>query len=229
MSSPPYIIYNLGNADVMEKKCDKKLIERVRVLRARNIIWEVIAKVVGVARTSLSNYKDPESESYNEQFAAMAKETQENIDCGEIKAGQFEQAQKHKLVKVTTELRDVGPKMPPSWFPKDYLVDYADQFLDLELYMSSTAKEMRAECFLRVQELSKEKFVKVKTEEAQVDPNLKAVENVLKNAGKEDERWNVGQDVKISTDDPLTQLLAQIGDIKKGLPEAGEIPDYDTD
>jgi hypothetical protein len=61
--------------------------------------------------------------------------------------------------------------MPPSWFTKTYLIQYADEVLDPNM----TINEMRCECELRVAELTEEKMIIVRKESIEVDPNPAAV------------------------------------------------------
>ena len=176
----------------METKCTQSIIDRVRPLVESGVTWPKIAVAVGVGESTLRHWRQEGSANYVAEFAEIIKAAIEAMDCGKIKAGQIEQAQKHIL--KTMELQETGPQMPPSWFPKNYIVDYADQFLDLVLDPRTTVGQMRAECFLRVTELSKVKMVV--TKEAEVDPNQAAVKNVLTNTGKKEERWNFKDEIE---------------------------------
>jgi len=202
----------------MSKLLTKKLIDRIRILVESGLSWEKIAAAVGVSKTMLHAWKQEGAATYDEEFAAMVKAAVEDRDTGAIKAGQFEQAVKHVLVRKTRELQETGPQMPPSWFPKDYIVDYAEQFLNLVLDPRTTANQMRAECFLRVKELSKVTMVVAKTEEIEVDPNQAAVKNVLSNTGPKNDRWSFKEGVEIEPGNALTKLLNEIGQIRNPLP-----------
>ena len=50
-------------------KCTEKLIGQVRVLREKNLPWRDVARAVGVDKSTLLEYKKPESNSYNKVFA----------------------------------------------------------------------------------------------------------------------------------------------------------------
>lgn len=229
-------------------KCTKQLIEQVRVLRQKNLPWRDVAKAVDVGKTALLEYKNPESDSYNKDFAEMVEEAAEAL-ADKTKAGQFEQSVKHKLKRGTYEFRTVDvrsldsaekkkahiksveknegrtmakmsppPVMPPSWFSKGYLIDYAYQVLDLELHPKGTIPEMRAECQMRVKELTVTVRVKIREDEVETDPNQAAVQNVLKNTGREDDRWSFDQAHVLDTSDPLTKLLKDIAAVADPLP-----------
>lgn len=207
----------------MENKCTNELIEKVRTLRERNLSWDIVAKAVGVGRSTLFEWKDPESSQYNENFALMCEEAEEVV-ADKTKADQAKQSQFHKLRKVIFELREVDirsldkrekkkfkklrsadreekrefpelmppPGMPPSWLTKQYIIDYADQVLDLTLDPGANINEMRAECLLRIKELTVTVKVKIVTEQ-EVDPSAQAVKNVLSNMGNKDERWDLSE------------------------------------
>lgn len=193
-------------------KCNKALIDKVRPLIERGQPFSVIAKACGISRPALFNYKNPDSEHFNQKFADMVKEAMEARDTGLIRAGQFEQAKKHILKKVTKELRTVGPKMPPSYLNKQLLIRYADEVLDLILDPRTTVKTMKYECERRVEELTKDVWVAVKEDEVEVDPNQAAVKNVETNTGDPDERWTFKEEVAVSGD-----LI--IKNVKFGEPE----------
>lgn len=199
-------------------KCTKEIIERVRVLVERGQPWSVIAKTVGVAKSTMENWRNKDSNFYNKKFAKMVKEAKEQFDCGEIRKCQAEQAKKHKLRKVTKELVKKGPKKPPASYTKALLIRYADEVLDLILYKDLTKAVMMYECERRVEELTKEEMVITKTEESQVDPNQQAVKNVLTNTGPDDERWTFEEKHKVEPGDGLTKLMKEIGTSKSLLP-----------
>jgi hypothetical protein len=228
-------------------KTDKELFESVRILIERGQPWTVIAAAVGKSRKTLENWKNPQSKLFKKEFAQMLAEAEEAL-ADKTKAGQFEQSVKHTLKKTLWEYREIdsrsldkkdrrykkgkkellpAPEMPPTWFPKQYLVDYADQVLDLELDPRATAAEMRAECLLRVKELTVTVRVRIEAEQ-EVDPSATAVKNVLTNTGDEKNRWSFKEEHEIDASDPLKKLLEEIGGIKKGLPAESEIPDFEN-
>ena len=209
--------------------CTKEIIDRVVILIREGLSIRKIAAVVGRAESTLNNWKRESSKSYNREFAEAFGAAMEEFECGKIKAGQVAQSKKHKLKKITRELQVVGPKMPPSYFTKEYIIAYADLELDLELDPNMNVKEMRAECFLRVRELREEILKVVKVEEAEVDPNQAAVKNVLTNMGRADKRWNFKEEHEHDVTDKLGKLLTEIGENRSVLPKQEEIEDYQED
>ena len=200
------------------KKCTKEIVEKCRIGIESGMLWSKVAKITGVSERSLHSWRRPGSDQYNQEFAEMVIMAEE-IAVGRTKAGQFEQSVKHKLVKVIKELRpgrDVI--MPPTWLPKDYLIDYADQELDLILYPKMSIRAMRSECLLQVRALRAEKMVAIKNEETEVDPNQAAVKAVLTNAGPDDGRWTFKEEMQHGIDDPLSKLLAEVAGQKLELP-----------
>ena len=216
-------------------KTDKELFESVRVLIERGMPWTVIAAAVGKSRKTLENWKNPESKLFNKEFAQMLAEAEEEFASSKIKAGQKIQAVKHTLKKTFWEYREIdsrsldkkdkrykkdrkelmpAPEMPPTWFPKPYIVDYADQVLDLELDPRATVAEMRAECLLQVKELTVTVRVRIEAEQ-EVDPSSTAVKNVLTNTGAEKNRWSFKDEVSVSGD-------IKIENVKFGEPDKGE-------
>jgi len=81
------------------------------------------------------------------------------------------------------------PEMPPTSLLKGYLIDYAEQVLDMSVDTGLSVSEIRDECFLRVKELTVTVKVPIVSEQ-EVDPSQPAVKNVLTNTGKKDERWD---------------------------------------
>ena len=204
--------------------------------------WKVIAQVVGVDVSTLHEWKNGKSLHYNQDFATMVDEAEAEVNTGKIKAGQVKQAQKHKLKKTISEVRPIDvrstvnndkkeyappPEMPPSWFLKPYLIDYADQVLDLTVHPSLSIPEIKAECLLRIKELTV--YVRVETEiEQEVDPNQPAVKNVLTNMGKEEKRWNFNDKHEHDVTDKLGKLLMEIGSNRSVLPKQEEIEDFEN-
>ena len=190
----------------MLKKCNKALIDKVRPLVERGAPWTVIAKACDTARTTLFNYKNPDSEHYDANFADMVREALEARDTGLIRAGQFEQAKKHilkKVTKVPTVIKT--PTLPPSSFTKDQQLRYADEELDLILDPKFTIKEMRYEMARYIPELIEwgEPYyvvedVIVKIEETECEPNQAAVKNVETNTGDPAKRWSFKDDIAVS-------------------------------
>ena len=199
-------------------KLTKKITEKVRLLVESGLTWKKIAQLVGVSESTLHNWRREGGEKYNREFAEMVNLAIEDRDTGRIKANQVVEADKHKIVKVTKELKDKGPKMPPSWFSKFYIVIYANEVLDLELDPRLTRNDMRAECQFRVNAMAKEEMVVTKKEVAEVGANQAAVKNVLTNTGRKDKRWNFKDEMEHSVDDPLSALLAEVAGQKPGLP-----------
>ena len=188
-------------------KCTKEIIDRVVILIREGLSIKKIAAAVGLAESTLHNWKRESSKFYDKKFAEAFAGAMDEFECGEIKKGQAVQAKKHKLKKITRELQVVGPNMPPSYFPKAYIIAYADLELDLELDPKMNINEMKAECFLRVRELTEEKLKVVKEEDVDVDPNQQAVKNVLTNRGREDKRWNFDTSLKHGVDETLAEFL----------------------
>ena len=203
----------------METKCTQSIIDRVRPLVESGVTWPTIAVAVGVGESTLRHYRQVGSANYVEEFAAMVRLAIEQRDCGQIRAGQVEQAQKHTLKKVTREPRLIdirstkrkipswavrikskrllpAPVMPPMSYKKNELIFYAKAFLDLEIDESYNKNEIRIECAMCVEALTVEEMVVVKEESAQVDPNQAAVKNVLTNTGKKEERWNFKDEIE---------------------------------
>lgn len=203
----------------METKCTQSIIDRVRPLVESGVTWPKIAVAVGVGESTLRHYRQVGSANYVEEFAAMVRLAIEQRDCGQIRAGQVEQAQKHTLKKVTREPRLIdirstkrkipswavrikskrllpAPVMPPMSYKKNELIFYAKAFLDLEIDESYNKNEIRIECAMCVEALTVEEMVVVKEESAQVDPNQAAVKNVLTNTGKKEERWNFKDEIE---------------------------------
>ena len=203
----------------METKCTQSIIDRVRPLVESGVTWPKIAVAVGVGESTLRHYRQVGSANYVEEFAEMVRLAFEARDCGDIKAGQVEQAQKHTLKKVTREPRLIdirstkrkipswavrikskrllpAPVMPPMSYKKNELIFYAKAFLDLEIDESYNKNEIRIECAMCVEALTVEEMVVVKEESAQVDPNQAAVKNVLTNTGKKEERWNFKDEIE---------------------------------
>ena len=238
-------------------KCTKKIIESVRVLIEQGLSWAKIAEVTDLERKTLYNYRDPNSDSYNKDFAEMVEEAKERFDCGEIKAGQVEQAVKHTLKKIYWEHHQVDvrsldkkekekagvlsvekdegrkmakmsppPDMPPTWMKKVYLIDYACQILDLSVGDNLSIAEIRAECLLRVKELTVTIKVKVESDQ-EVDPNQAAVKNVLTNTGRDEDRWSFKDEREHDVTDKLGKLLTEIGSSRSVLPKQEEIKDFD--
>jgi hypothetical protein len=194
-------------------KCSKAVIDRIVSLVERNQPWSSIAKAMGISERMLRLWRQEGSEYYEPDFAGAVQEARQRFEDDQIhriKTDQFEQARKHKLIKVTKELKVDKFKMPPAWFPKAYIIDYADQILDLTLWPNMTVKEMRAECFLRIKELNTEELVVTKREEVEVDPNAQAVKNVSSNAGTESERWRFDTNVKHGVDENLAEFLKSL-------------------
>ena len=96
----------------METKCTQSIIDRVRPLVESGVTWPKIAVAVGVGDSTLRHYRQVGSANYVEKFAEMVRLAVEARDCGDIRAGQVEQAKKHIL--KTMELQETGPQMPPS-------------------------------------------------------------------------------------------------------------------
>jgi len=203
----------------METKCTQSIIDRVRPLVESGVTWPKIAVAVGVGESTLRHYRQVGSANYVEEFAEMVRLAIEQRDCGQIRAGQVEQAQKHTLKKVTREPRLIdirstkrkipswavrikskrllpAPVMPPMSYKKNELIFYAKAFLDLEIDESYNKNEIRIECAMCVEALTVEEMVVVKEESAQVDPNQAAVKNVLTNTGKKEERWNFKDEIE---------------------------------
>ena len=174
----------------MDKKCDKKLIEAVRPLVEAGNSWPTIAKSVGASETSLRNYRTKGKPSFNEAFAAMVFKAREEFDTGKIKAGQVEQAKKHKLKKVIKELQNLGPRMPKASYTKAFIVRYAKDILKLRLNMKMKKAEMLYACERKVEKLEDWQMVQVREEITDVDPSQPAVKNVLSNMGKDEDKWD---------------------------------------
>ena len=198
-------------------KCDKALIGKVKTLIERGIVnWTVISKAVDVGRSTLFEYKNPESCNYNKPFADAVAESMEGYDTGRTKAGQFEQSVRHKLRKVTKERQVTRcPHLPPTSFKKDLVIQYADEELDLILDPKKfTLPEMFYQMSLRIAELIEygEPYyvvedVIVKIEETEVDPSPAAVKNVLTNTGDEKKRWTFKDEVALSGDLKIENVI----------------------
>ena len=194
------------------------------------IAWSRIAKLLGVSVETLRRWRKRSGPYYKQDFAIAVMQAVEEFDTDRIKAGQIIQSQKHILHRVFRELRVRGPQMPPNWFTKPYLIQYADEVFDLELDPKMTIKEMRCECELRIEELTKEELVIVRKVSIEVDPNPAAVKLVLMNLGKKEERWTFKERHEIDTSDPLSKLLAEIGEQPVRLPSeefSGNVKDDD--
>jgi len=213
----------------MTSKCTKEIIERVRPLVEAGVKWPQIATAVGVGTSTMQHWRQEGAATCEEDFAAMVKLAEEERETGKIKAGQFEQAQKHILVKVTKELRANGPKRPPSSYPKKLLLWYCDEVLDMILDQRMDLKEMWYHIDRRIEELTEEEMVVVKTEKAEVDPSQAAVKNVLTNAGEKAKRWTFKEEHEIDVTDKLSKLLTEIGSNRSVLPKQDEIEKYKED
>lgn len=210
--------------------CTQEIIDKVVILIERGISWTKIEQIIGKSRETFRDWRDQTSERYQEDFDLAVKAAQERRDCGQIRAGQIEQAQKHTLKKVTKERMLIDsrsreskkklppPKMPPLRFRKSQLIIYADEILDLELDPAFTHEEMLLECAKRIEELTEVVMVVTKEEIVETDPNQQAVKNVLTNCGPEVERWSFKEERVINTDDPLTSLLDKIASRPAPLP-----------
>jgi len=225
----------------------------VRVLIGQGLSWQKIAEATKITRQALYNWRTQGSDSFNEDFAQMVEDAQEEYTSGKTKAGQMVQSVKHILKKTLWEYRTVDvrsldkkekkkakvrslekeeertmvemsppPEMPPSWLTKDYLIDYAEQVLDLELDPRATINDMRAECLLRVKELTVTVKVKIENDQ-EVDPSQAAVKNVLTNTGKEDRRWSFKEEHDVPKDGVLAGILARIGQKKNPLPRDEDV------
>ena len=237
-------------------KCTDEVIEKVRVLRGKNLPWRDVAGAVGVDKSTLLQYKNPESKSYSRAFADMIEEVNDSLSDN-TKTGQFEQSVKHTLKKIYWEHHQVDvrsldkkekekagvlsvekdegrkmakmsppPDMPPTWMKKVYLIDYAYQILDLSVGDNLSIAEIRAECLLRVKELTVTIKVKVESDQ-EVDPNQAAVKNVLTNTGREEDRWSFKEEREHDVTDKLGKLLTEIGSSRSVLPKQEEIKDFD--
>jgi len=233
----------------METKCTTELIKRVRPLVESGVTWPTIAAAVGVGESTLRHWRQVGSANYVEKFAEMVRLAVEARDCGDIRAGQVEQAKKHTLKKVTREpkLVDIrstkrkipswavrkkskrllpAPVMPPTSYKKNELILYAKAFLDLEIDGSYTKNEIRIECAKCVDELTVEEMVIIKEEMSEADPNQQAVKNVLTNTGDPAKRWNFKDEHELDVTDKLGKLLTEIGSNRSVLPKQEEIEDY---
>lgn len=203
-------------------KCTPEVIRKVCILLVKGNSWSDIAAVVDVSRKTLENWRNPKSKFYEPDFAKAIADALKKFDPEPIKARQIIEAGKHILKKkvkerVVIDKRTKGtkrvmppPKMPPANCNKTYLINYAKERLGLRLDKKLTTAAMRDRCRAKIEELTEEVMLTVKIYEQEVDSNPNAVKNVMTNCGPEDERWNLEQEHKISTDDPLTSLIEKI-------------------
>ncbi len=182
------------------------------------IAWGRIAKMMGLNVETLRRWRTKSSPYYKQDFAVAVMQAVEEFDTDRIKAGQIIQSQKHILHRVFRELRVRGPQMPSSDYNKALLIRYADIVLKLSLNMKMTIPEMRYRLERRVEELTKEELVIVRKVSIEVDPHPAAVKLVLMNLGKKENRWTFKERHEIDTSDPLSKLLAEIGEQPVRLP-----------
>ena len=176
------------------------IIELGAVNSRGEIDWGRIAKAMGLNVETLRRWRTKSSPYYKQDFAFAVTQAVEEFDTGRIKAGQIVQAQKHILHRFYSELRNVGPKQPPSSYKKELLIWYADERLYLILDPKMDLKEIRYHIDRRVEELAKEEMVIVRKESIEVDPNPAAVKLVLTNLGKKEERWSFKEGLGVSGD-----------------------------
>ena len=210
-------------------KCTKEIIEKCCILVGQGCSWVKIAKVLDLGRTALFLWRDEASQYYNKKFDDAVKAALEARDTGRIKANQFIEADRHILTKTIRELKIIDkrtlkskmrlppPAMPPSNLRKREIIRYAKDFLGIRIDEGLTINDMRMICAKRIADLSIEVMVKVKEEEQQMPANQQAVKNVLTNAGPKNSRWNFKDEVEVSGD--LT-----IENVVFGKPENGKKP-----
>lgn len=223
-----------------QSTCTKELTKRICILIEQGLSWSKIEQVVGKSRETLRLWQDKSSHLYQRDFDLAVRAARENYDCGQVRGGQFEQAVRHTLRKVTKERRLIDvrtmkakaklppPKMPPQSFRRSQIISYADEILDLELDRAFTKGEMLIECSKRIIELSVEIMETTKQELVEVDPNQQAVKNVLTNCGPEKERWNFKEEHQIDTSDPLMSLIEKIASRPAPLPSEEVVNDERT-
>lgn len=196
-------------AKVRQGKCTPEVIRKVCILIMEGVIWSKIAEVVEISTRTFERWRDPKSPLYEKEFAKAVDKALIQYDITPVKARQFEESKKHKLVKRVKEpmlidsrtkkskTKRPPPKMPPSNCRKDYLIKYAREKLGLRLNKKLTVPNMRIKCRERIEELTEEVMVVKREYEQEVDSNPRAVENVMKNCGPEDERWKVAQELDL--------------------------------
>ena len=214
----------------MNSKCTEQIIERIRPLVESGLAWSKIAKAAGVSESSLHAWKRVGSKTFSQAFADMVSAAKEQFDIGLVRAGQFKQAQKHKLKKTTRELQNKGPGMPKTSYTKSVIVQYAKEILKLKLDMKMTKAAMLYKCERKVEKLEDWQMVKVKEEITEVDPNHQAVKNVETNRGKKkNEPWTFKDEHEHDVTDKLSKLLTEIGSNRSVLPKQEEIKKFETE
>ncbi|MEE9365906.1 MAG: hypothetical protein V3W44_04380 [Dehalococcoidales bacterium] len=171
--------------------------------RHGEILWGKVGKFLDVAPSTMHNWRNPSKpETYHEEFHKAAKRAKEAVDAGAIKRGLIDLGKPHITNDRTFELRKIGPKPPPQNWLKQYLIDWADEELDLHFEPGMTKPEVYQAILFECGLQTKEEMVETKRREQEV-VDVGAAKLAVANIGPQEERWTDKHEVK-TPDEKLT-------------------------